>query len=146
MTGEHADVCQRFIPSVVDELRPVCVMEGLLAPLDSRWRTEAAAAMRSNLFAAGIRRAEHNSAEDSSTPGAQYDDIDRAFASVRSFLHGPRRVQLLAVCEMRLYRKGQSDLKQLRELQATRCAAERGVGAARGRSAGRKSPCRPTTN
>jgi len=126
MTDEQAEVRENFLDSVVDDLKPVGVMERLLAQsiAEAYWRMNRAAAMENNIFAHEAWIEETRVTQNSPESAYKYDDIDRAFASVRSFVQNPERFQLLAVYEMRFHRKAQADLKQLRELQATRLASE----------------------
>jgi hypothetical protein len=56
---------------------------------------------------------------------AKYSDVARALSAARAFIEDPARFNLLTVYETRLHRKALADLRQLREIQAERRAAEK---------------------
>ncbi len=87
---------------------------------DSHWRIYRAVAIEDNIFAA---EAWHE-AERAAEKGYDYDGVDRALAPMRTFTNDPKRFHLLTTYEMRLHRKAQVDLKQLRDLQAERRAEQ----------------------
>ena len=142
----------RFHRKAQADLKPVGVMERLLAQsvAEAYWRMNRVAAMEHNVFAHEAWIEETRVTQNSPDPDSEYDDIDRAFASVRSFVQNPHRFELLSVYEMRFHRKAQADLKQLRELQATRIAAEKEAQAQKvqpqekPRQAAKDAPPRPT--
>jgi hypothetical protein len=122
MTAEEAEARDRFTNSIFEDLKPVGAMEETLVQsiADSHWRIHRAVAIEDNIFAAEAWNEENRAAEKES----DYDGVDRALAPMRTFTNDPKRFHLLTTYEMRLHRKAQSDLKQLRELQAERRAAQ----------------------
>jgi hypothetical protein len=120
MTAEEAEARDRFTNAIFEDLKPVGAMEETLVQsiADSHWRIHRVVAIEDNIFAAEAWNEEERAAEKES----DYDGVDRALAPMRSFINDPKRFHLLTTYEMRLHRKAQSDLKQFRELQATRRA------------------------
>ncbi len=120
MTAEEAEARDRFTDGIFEDLKPVGAMEETLVQsiADSHWRIHRVVAIQDNIFAAEAWNEENYAAEKESG----YDGIDRALAPMRTFTNDPKRFHLLTVYEMRLHRKAQADLKQLRELQAERRA------------------------
>jgi hypothetical protein len=128
MTAEEAEARDRFTDAICADLKPVGAMEETLVQsiADSHWRIHRAVAIEDNIFAAEAWSEENRAAEKAAAAGTEsaYDSIDRALAPMRTFTNDPKRFHLLTTYEMRLHRKAQADLKQLRELQAARRAAE----------------------
>ncbi len=120
MTAEEAEARGRFTDGIFEDLKPVGAMEETLVQsiADSHWRLHRAVAIEDNIFAAEAWNEENHAAEKE----FDYDGIDRALAPMRTFTNDPKRFHLLTTYEMRLHRKAQADLKQLRELQAARRA------------------------
>jgi hypothetical protein len=120
LTAEEAEARDRFTDALVADLKPVGAMEETLAQsiADSHWRIHRAVAIEDNIFAAEAWNEENRAAEKES----DYDGIDRALAPMRTFTRDPQRFHLLTTYEMRLHRKAQADLKQLRAMQAERRA------------------------
>jgi len=128
MTAAEAEARDRFVTALSEDLKPVGAMEETLvySIADSHWRIRRAVAIEDNIFAAEAWHEENRAAEKAAEQNEEcdYDDVDRALAPMRSFISDPKRFHLLTIYEMRLHRKAQADLKQLRELQAARRASE----------------------
>lgn len=130
MTEEQRTARDAFHASIVASLNPAGAFEEQLAHsiADAHWRLNRVAVIENNIFAA---EADH---QERSETAVELPDIDRALASARAFTEHPERFQLLTVYEMRLHRKAQGDLKQLRDMQeARRAAGEKETAAAEAR-------------
>jgi hypothetical protein len=151
MTPEESEAYEQFTGSIVRDLRPVGAMEAEIARsiADTRWRINRAAAIENNIFASEAWSQESWAARDAAKRGAEsaWDEVSRALAVVRSFVDQPKRFQLLTTYEMRLLRKAQTELKQLRELQTARIAAaenaERGAATSQPQEAARPLAAEP---
>lgn len=82
--------------------------------------------IENNIFNSEASYQERAAARNAAERGVEssWSDEDRALANVRSFVDRPERFHLLTTYEMRLHRKAQLDLKQLRDMQAVRRAGE----------------------
>ncbi len=121
MTDEQREARDAFIARMVLSLKPVGALENHLAHsvAESYWRMDRVGIIEDTLLAEGdYVQFEHNQDKE-------YSDLTRALSSVRAYAEHPERFNLLTVYEMRLHRKAQADLKQLREIQAERRAAEK---------------------
>ncbi len=139
MTAEEAEARDRFTDDIIADLKPVGAMEENLAQsvADSHWRIHRAVAIEDNIFAAEAWHEEERAFERAAERNEEcaYDGVDRALAPMRTFTNDPKRFHLLTTHEMRLHRKAQADLKQLRELQTARRAEEARAQAERLRAA-----------
>lgn len=121
MTADEKAAHDAFIAGIVDDLKPVGVLESQVANsiAEGYWRMNRVVSIENNLFAEET----HNRQAD---PAAESEpsEIETALASARAFIAHPERFQLLTIYEMRLHRKIKSDLSQLREFQTVRRAEE----------------------
>lgn len=128
MTDEQAEAYERFTDAIVQDLRAVGAMEIQIARsiADTEWRINRAAAIENNIFNSEASYQERAAARNAAERGVEssWGDQDRALANVHSFVDRPERFHLLTTYEMRLHRKAQLDLKQLRDMQAVRRADE----------------------
>ena len=128
MTPAEAEAHERYMTLMLQDLKPVGAMEETLARsiADSHWRLNRAVIIENNIFAAEAFDDETIAARDAASRGVEsrFNDVNRCRSAVTSFLHDPRRFQLLTIYEARIHRKAQADLRQLRELQAARRLAE----------------------
>ncbi len=126
MDEEQREARDTFIARLVIGFNPVGPLENHLAHsiADSYWRMQRTAIVEDALLAEGdYVQFEHNQDKE-------YSDLTRALSSVRAFAEHPERFNLLTVYEMRLHRKAQADLKQLREIQTERRALRKEKAAA----------------
>jgi hypothetical protein len=119
MTPEQANAHDAFVNAIIDDLLPVGALERQLANSisESHWRMNRVVALENNLIA----NSDFTLRPDNSD--VDYDPLTRALGGAQAFLDQPQRLHLLTIYEMRIHRKAQSDLKQLRELQSARRAA-----------------------
>lgn len=120
MTADEKEAHDAFCAPLVEALKPADPYERQLAHsiAESHWRLDRVATIENNIFAADAHE-EAERPKDADEPA-----IDRALASARTFTRHPEHFNLLTVYEMRLHRKVQADLKQFRDLQAARLAAD----------------------
>jgi hypothetical protein len=120
MTDEEKEIHDNFCAAIVASLHPSDAIENQYAQsiAEGHWRLNRARTIENNMFTLAASFDEENS-DESDNP-----EIDKALAAARTFIADPARFQLLTIYEMRINRKTQNDLKQLRELQATRLALE----------------------
>jgi hypothetical protein len=143
MTGEQKQAHDAFVAELAGDLKPVGAFERQIAQsiAETQWRINRVAVIENNIFAAGAFNQEVDSADfpvgeegaaavaegsGAEPPDVNQDvnqDVDHALASARTFAANPERFHLLALYEMRLHRKAQADLKQLRQLQVARDGA-----------------------
>jgi hypothetical protein len=135
MTDDERQARDTFVAGILDSLKPADAIERQLAHsvADGYWRINRVAAIENNFLAADAYNQELDRTAESEQP-----EIDRALAPALSFIKHPERFQLLGVYEMRLHRKIRLDLQQLREIQATRRAAE-AMKAEQEQAAGRRA-------
>jgi hypothetical protein len=120
MPDDVREAHDAFIARLVLSLQPAHALENQLAHsiAESYWRLNRIPVIENTLLAEGdYVRFEQNQDKD-------YSDLQRALSSVRAFVENPARFALLTVYETRLHRKAQAELKQLREIQAERRAAQ----------------------
>lgn len=130
MTDEQKQARDAFIAEIAGDLQPVGPFERQFAHsiAETQWRINRAAVIENNLFAADachqeldrLAAAPPEPSGSAPDPQSGVDDLDTALASARTYLAQPESFNLLTVYEMRLYRKFQNDLRQLRALQAAR--------------------------
>ncbi len=153
MTDEQQQARDAFIAELAGDLKPVGAFELHLAHsiAETQWRIRRVSVIENNIFTADAFNQELDRAAElaaraericratdseitaeaeqalSAEPSESDDaDTDSAFASARTFIKNPERFNLLTVYEMRLHRKFQSELRQLRDIQSARAAeAER---------------------
>ncbi len=127
MTGELREAHDAFVARIVLSLNPADALENQLAHsiAESHWRLNRVSTIENALFA------ESDFVHFDSNQDEDYSDLGRALSAARGFIEHPERFNLLTIYEMRLHRKAQADLKQLRELQAERRAAHETAGKAR---------------
>ncbi len=118
MPEELREAHDTFIASIVLTLKPADDLENQIAHsiAESYWRLNRIPVVENALLAQG------DFALAPENQDIAYSDLQRALSSVRAFIDDPARFGLLTVYEMRLHRKAQSELKQLREIQAGRSA------------------------
>ncbi len=121
MTEDQKDARDAFMAGIVESLKPADAIERQLAHsiADGYWRINRVSTIENNFLAADAYNQELDRPGESEQP-----EVDSALASALTFIKNPERFQLLTVYEMRLHRKVRLDLQQLREIQATRRAAE----------------------
>jgi hypothetical protein len=120
MTDEEKEIHDNFCAAIIASLHPADAIESQYAQsiAEGHWRLNRARTIENNMFTLAASFDEENSDE------SDHPEIDKALAAARTFIADPARFQLLTIYEMRINRKTQNDLKQLRELQATRLALE----------------------
>ncbi len=127
MTAEQAEARDGFVEAIINDLKPVGAMEEQLARsiADSHWRMNRIGAIEDNIFASEAWNRASWAAKRAAEKGTEcrFDAVDQARSQMESFTESNSRFQLLTVYEMRLHRKAQADLKQLRAMQAERRAS-----------------------
>jgi len=124
MTAGEAEAHQRFTTAMLEDLKPVGIMEETLARslADAYWRLNRASIIENNIFTVEAFQEEYLAIGEAARQGLEcrFNDVNRSRSAVASFVNDPHRFQLLTVYEARLHRRAQADLRQLRELQAAR--------------------------
>jgi len=116
MTDEQREAHDAFTARIVQSLNPADALESQLAHsiAESYWRMNRVAIIENTLFADADFTL-HTGVEN-----PRFTDLARALGAAKAFIEHPERFNLLTVYEMRLHRKAQSELKQLREIQTER--------------------------
>ena len=119
MTPEEKEVHDEFCAGIVASLNPADPLESQFAQsvAEGHWRLNRARAIENNIFA--LACSFEDSIDETENP-----EVDQALAAARAFVADPERFQLLTIYEMRIHRKTQNDLKQLKELQTARRALD----------------------
>lgn len=127
MTDEQKEARDAFIAEIADELHPLGSLERQLAHsiAETQWRINRVAVIENNMFAADawLQERDRRSERPAQAEG-DAGELDAALASARTFINHPESFNLLTVYEMRLFRKMQSELRQLRDLQASRAGED----------------------
>jgi len=119
MTPEEKEVHDKFCSDIVESVKPADALESQFAQsvAQGHWRLNRARTIENNIFS--LACSFQDASDETENP-----EVENALAAARTFVADPERFQLLTIYEMRINRKMQSDLRQLKELQATRRALE----------------------
>jgi hypothetical protein len=122
MTPDEKEVHDQFCAGIVTSLNPADPLESQFAQCvaEGNWRLNRARTIENNIFT--LACSFEGTSDEADEPESVA--VDKALAAARAFVADPARFQLLTVYEMRIHRKTQNDLNQLKELQATRNALE----------------------